>query len=56
MADNPQTAALIKLAQTYAPRIVRGINRKTTALRVIPIVFDPRGRARTDEIVCCKGV
>jgi hypothetical protein len=38
MADVPQTLALITLAQQYAGDIVRQINRKATALRVIPIV------------------
>src|SRR5690606_16042283 len=38
MADTPQTLALITLAQQYAGDTGRQINRKTTALRVIPIV------------------
>jgi hypothetical protein len=38
MADAPQTTALIKLAQTYAPEIVRQINRKTAFLRLVPVV------------------
>jgi hypothetical protein len=38
MADNPQTLALIVLAQQYGGDIVRQINRTSTALRVLPIV------------------
>ncbi len=37
MADNPQTLALIIAAQTYAGDIVRQINRRSTALKVIPV-------------------
>lgn len=38
MADNPQTTADLIMAQTYAPLIVRQINRKTNFIRTVPIV------------------
>ena len=38
MADTPQTAALIVVAQNFAGDIVRQINRTSTALRLLPMV------------------
>lgn len=38
MADNPQTSALITLAQNYGGDIVRQINRRCVALSLLPIV------------------
>jgi hypothetical protein len=38
MADVPQTVALLVLAQNYGGDIVRQINRKTSLLRLLPIV------------------
>lgn len=37
MADTPQTLALIVMAQEYRGDLVRQINRRATALRVLPI-------------------
>ena len=38
MADNPQTLALVTLAQNYRGDIVRQINRRSALLRMLPFV------------------
>ncbi len=38
MADNPQTLALITLAQQYRGNVIRQINRRTQLLKLLPFV------------------